>query len=100
MDAYLAEIGNQFLDYVDIDAAFFQQDLSEDNFNFFDSEIRNKEARTWTTGHYISFSIGLYLILSLIIATSIEIYQIVKNSDIETVNGHLNTEENGNSRPS
>ena len=85
MDAYLARLGNQILDDLDIQQAYFQQDLTEDNFNFYDSVKQNHEVRKWSTGHFVSFGIGLFLVLCVLLATLFEIIQIARYSAVNSL---------------
>lgn len=80
MRDYLATLGNDILDYLDIGQAYFQQELTKDNFYFYDSAKRNEEVSTLHAGHYFTVAVVGILVLSVLIATIIEIFEIKKKS--------------------
>ena len=92
MRGYLATVGNQVLDELDIQQAYFQQDLTEDNFNFYDSEKRNHEVRTLSTGHWISLGIGCFLISMVLISTILEIMTKVKHHQLKQMGAEVPTQ--------
>lgn len=98
MRPYLAKAGNQILKALHIEAAFFQQDLTEDNFNFYDSQERNHQTHVWTTGHYITLGVGIFLVTSLLIATSMEILKYYKEKAIQNLGIQNHQDDEGERR--
>lgn len=82
MRGYIAKVGNQILDELDINQAYFQQELTEKNFDFFDSEKQNHKVHTLTKWHYMSLGIGCFLVFMVSIATIFEIIQMKRYSQV------------------
>jgi len=83
MKPYLLDVGNTVLKALDIKQAYFQQNLTMDRFNFFDSQKENNYVHTLKPGHYITILIFSILIISLIAATVYEIIQRSKQAAME-----------------
>ena len=77
---YLSDIGNQVLEYLNIDQAFFKEGLTPERLGFYDSEVRNEEVRTLGVGHYITIGFVSFLVLSIIISTIVEIIERSKTA--------------------
>jgi len=56
-----------------IEQAYFEEELTPARFDFFDSEKRNNEVRTIRAGHIVTIILFSILIISLLIATTMEI---------------------------
>jgi hypothetical protein len=80
INPYIATFANQIVKALDIKQAFFEKELTEDNFHFYDSQKQNEKVQTMGAGHYIALLFALFLILSVIIGTIIEIMEISKKT--------------------
>eukprot|EP00344_Euplotes_crassus_P004315 CAMPEP_0196999320 /NCGR_PEP_ID=MMETSP1380-20130617/4542_1 /TAXON_ID=5936 /ORGANISM="Euplotes crassus, Strain CT5" /LENGTH=290 /DNA_ID=CAMNT_0042416225 /DNA_START=85 /DNA_END=956 /DNA_ORIENTATION=+ len=77
---YLASFGNKVLDELNIQQAYFEEELTPERFDFFDSAKRNSEVQTLRAGHYITILIMIFLITSVIVSTIIELIERSKKT--------------------
>lgn len=77
---YLVTLGNKLLEYIKIDQAYFEKELTLDRFSFYDAQQRNADVHTLTAGHYVSLAFVLILIISLVAATVIEIRDLAQKA--------------------
>lgn len=77
---YIADRANDILEYLDMDQASFQLELTEENFEFYDSEVENKEMRDWSASRISSFIFFSFLIICVTVATIIEIIEMKRQA--------------------
>lgn len=81
----IAAAGNKILKDLDIDAAFFDKELTLDDFMFYDSAERNEEVQTLKAGHYVSIIILALLVVSLIVGTIFEVIEMNRIKALESL---------------